>query len=255
MVLFYFSGHSDGVSLELGKERLEWPRLKALLGSTGADVKLSIVDACSSSAMLQAGGKPAAAFQLQAEDALTALGEAYITSSAADESSLESGALKSSVFTSHLLTGLRGAADKSGDRLVSLDELYRYAYERTASAGAQHPGYGFRLAGQGELILGFLKRGAASLTLPSAERARVLDAATGDVLAELDASAARTLVLPAGRYTIEATREGQAYSGRVSLAGGVQGSLAWNELKRTGPAAEVKTAEGDTGIVRTSGEH
>ena len=136
---------------------------------------------------------------------------------AQDESSIESGDLKSSVFTSHLVAGLRGAADKSGDRLVSLDELYRYAYDRTAQDGAQHPGYGFRLAGHGELVLGFLKRGNTSITVPPAERARIKDGATGEVIADLDAAAARTLVLPAGRYEFEAIKEGQKFAGRFAV--------------------------------------
>jgi hypothetical protein len=42
---FYFSGHSDGESIELGPERLAYARLKALLSGTGADVRLVVVDA------------------------------------------------------------------------------------------------------------------------------------------------------------------------------------------------------------------
>jgi hypothetical protein len=257
MLFFYYSGHSDGEALELGTELLAFPRLKALLAGSGADVKLAVVDACNSSALLQAGGKPAAAFAIEAEDQLLASGDAFITSSAADESSLESGELKGSVFTHHLLSGLRGAADRSGDMLVSLDELYRYAYDRTiTSTGAQHPGYGFRLSGQGELIVSSLKNAHATLRLPdSADRMTITDASGGEVSADLDAGSARVLALPAGRYDVKARREGQAFNGKFSIKHGVRGAMSWNDLAPSGQSVPTpNTAAGTPGIIQTSGK-
>lgn len=54
-------------------------------------------------------------------------GRVYITSSAAGERAQESDEIQGSVFTHYLLAGLRGAADDSGDRRVSLEEAYRFA--------------------------------------------------------------------------------------------------------------------------------
>src|SRR5438128_1557889 len=38
VLLFYFSGHSDGEAIELGQEKLPYARLKALLQGTGAEL-------------------------------------------------------------------------------------------------------------------------------------------------------------------------------------------------------------------------
>ena len=128
VVFFYFSGHSDGEAIELGGEKLPYARLKALLSGTGADVRLVVVDACRSGAGLrEKGGKPSDAFTIRLSDTLQATGEAFITSSAADESALESSEVMGSYFTHNFISGLRGAADASGDKLVTLAEAYKYA--------------------------------------------------------------------------------------------------------------------------------
>src|SRR5437868_1847777 len=49
VVLFYFSGHSDGEGLEIGNEVLPYTRLKGILAGTG-DVRVVVVDACRSGA-------------------------------------------------------------------------------------------------------------------------------------------------------------------------------------------------------------
>ena len=91
ILLFFFSGHSDGEALEVGGEKLAYARLKALLSSTGADVRVTIVDACrSGGGIREKGGKPAAPFTIRLTDTLVASGDAFITSSASDEAALES---------------------------------------------------------------------------------------------------------------------------------------------------------------------
>ena len=77
-----------------------------------------------------------------------------------------------SYFTHNLISGMRGAADSSGDKLVTLAEAYKYAYDRTVVStamlpvGAQHPNYDFRLSGQGELVLSSLLKPSSVLVLP-----------------------------------------------------------------------------------------
>ena len=246
LLVFYYSGHGDGTTLELGTDKLPYAKLKAMLGASGADVRLGIVDACNSSAIIEAGGKASAGFTLQADDRISSVGEAFITSSAADESSLESSALSGSVFSHHLIAGLRGAADRSGDQLVSLDELYRYVYDRTAaSVGAQHPGYGFRLSGQGELMVSNIRKARTAIELPEkADLVTLSEADRGEVLAQLDGAAARLLAVPAGRYVVRARREGRAFTGRFTLEDGVRGALGWDELR---PERSVADAPGSGG--------
>jgi hypothetical protein len=116
VVLFYFSGHSDGEALELGRDRLTFSELRRQLASLGADVRVALIDSCKSGALLAVkGGKPGPGFQIRMTDELASTGEALLTSSAADEVALESREIAGSFFTHHLISGLRGAADASGD--------------------------------------------------------------------------------------------------------------------------------------------
>ncbi|MEW6431817.1 MAG: caspase family protein [Myxococcota bacterium] len=256
VVLFYFSGHSDGEAIELGREKLAYARLKALLGGTGADVRLAIVDACRSGAGLrEKGGKPADAFTIRLADTLQATGEAFITSSAADEAALESNEVMGSYFTHNLISGLRGAADTSGDKLVTLAEAYRYAYDRTVSAtamlpvGAQHPNYDYRLSGQGELVLATLLKPSAALVLPQAERALVVDLARDQVVVEVPAGPAREVALSPGEYGVRLFKGGQAFGGRVKLTEGMTHAVSLDELTPVASSVLV-AAKGGPAVVR-----
>lgn len=239
MLMFYFSGHSDGESIEMGKERVAFSRLKSWLTATGADLRLSIVDSCrSGQALKEKGGQPAPAFTIKLSDAIVASGEAFISSSAADEAALESSEVMGSLFTHNLVSGLRGAADVSGDHQVTLSEVYQYAYERTVAAtamltaGAQHPNYDLRLSGQGELILSSLLLTSASLYLPDdMERAWVIDLTRDQIIAEFSRSAGREIGLPPGPYGLQVFKEGKPYGGRVELFRGKRREVQWTELK------------------------
>ncbi|MBL8921942.1 MAG: caspase family protein [Myxococcaceae bacterium] len=238
VLLFFFSGHSDGEAMELGNEKLAYPRLKALLAGSGADVRLSIVDACKSGGGLrEKGGKQAEAFTIKLADTLQQTGEAFITSSAADEAALESNEVMGSYFTHNLISGLRGAADTSGDRLVTLAEAYKYAYDRTVSAtaaltaGAQHPSYDFKLSGQGELVLASLLKPSSVLVLPEgADRSLVTDVLRDQVVVEAPGNAAREFALAPGEYALRLFKQGQGFAGRVKLADGTKRTIAWAEL-------------------------
>lgn len=232
VVYFYFSGHSDGEAIELGREKLAYPRLKALLSGTGADVRLVVVDACRSGGGLrEKGGKPADGFTIRLSDTLQATGEVFISSSAADESALESSEVMGSYFTHNFISGLRGAADASGDKQVTLAEAYQYAYDRTVSStamlavGAQHPNYDFRLSGQGELVLSSLLKPSALLSLPAADRTLVTDLARDQVVVEV-VGGGRDIALAPGQYGVRLFKDGQGYGSRVTLVDGQRSALA-----------------------------
>lgn len=238
VVLFYFSGHSDGESLELGRDRLTFSELRRWLAALGADVRVVLVDSCKSGALLAAkGGRPAAGFQIRMTDELASSGEALLTSSAADEASLESREIAGSFFTHHLISGLRGAADTSGDGLVTLAEAYQYAYAHTLKTtgetvvGMQHPAYDYRLSGQGELVLSELAKRTATLQLPSGfERIVVIDLARDQVAAEVTSDTHVRLAVQPGRYAIHARRAGKLYAARVTVAVGGERVVRDEEL-------------------------
>lgn len=237
VMFFYFSGHSDGEAIELSGEKLAYSRLKALLTGTAADVRLVVVDACRSGAGLrEKGGKSVEGFTIRLADTLQATGEAFITSSAADEAALESSEVMGSYFTHNFISGLRGAADTSGDKLVTLAEAYKYAYDRTVSStamlavGAQHPNYDFRLSGQGELVLASLLKPSSMLVLPEAERALVTDLARDQVVVEVVGGGAKEVALAPGQYGLRLFKNGQGYGGRVTLTDGQRHVVAMSAL-------------------------
>lgn len=236
-LFFYFSGHSDGESLEVGSTGLPYTRLATLLTSTGADVRVLVVDACRSGiALREKGGKAVEAFSTRLTDSLEATGEVLIASSAADEQSLESSEVMGSVFTHHFVSGLRGAADTSLDRRVTLAEAYGYAHDHTVartallSAGVQHPTYDYRLQGQGDLVLTTLAKASSTLVFPpEVERGLINDSRSERVVAETPRGATR-VALPSGTYGVQLLRDGNAYGGRVTLREGDVREVRWGEL-------------------------
>jgi len=225
VVVFYFSGHSDGEALELRRDRVTFSELRQHMASVGADVRVALIDSCRSGALLTAkGGKPGQEFQIRITDDLASTGEVLLTSSAADEIALESREIAGSFFTHHFISGLRGAADASGDGLVTLNEAYQYAYAHTIAAtgetvfGTQHPAYDYRLSGQGDLVLAELSKRTAQLVLPGGfDRIVVVDAARDQVVAEVTSDTHATIAVLAGRYSIRASRGGALYAGTIAV--------------------------------------
>ncbi len=238
VLVFYYSGHSDGDALELGADRVPYSELREWVRDTKADVRVLVLDGCKSGALMQSkGGTKGPAFEINLTDQLDATGEAILTSSAADELALESREIRGSFFTHHFVSGLRGAADASGDGRVTLAEAYQYAFSHTLAATSatglrQHPGYDYRLAGKGELVLTEMAQPSASLELPTGfERALIVLVRRDQVLAELTSDAARRVALAPGEYAVRAWKGTQAYATRVLLAAGESKNLTWAELQ------------------------
>jgi len=251
VLIFYFSGHSDGEGLELGNEVLLFSRLKSILAGVG-DLRVTVVDACRSGAgFREKGGTPAQPFVLKLTDTLQSTGDAFISSSGEDEAALESNEVLGSIFTHHFVSGLRGVADTSGDKLVTLGEAYRYAYDQTVArttllpVGAQHPSYDYKLSGQGELVLASLQKATAQLVLPKgAERGVVTDVVRDQVIGELPSPATREIALPPGTYGVRVFKGGMSYGGRIAVAEGQRREVIWDELTLLAAATKVAAKGG-----------
>jgi hypothetical protein len=238
IVIFYYSGHSDGEALELGNDRLMFSELRSMLSATGADVRVVLLDSCRSGALLALkGGQPGPGFQIRLSDEIASTGEAMISSSASDEMALESREIRGSFFTHHLVSGLRGAADTSGDGRVTLAEAYDYVFKHTVSAtsattiGPQHPGYTYRLSGEGDLVLTDLSVRTAMLSVPSGfDRALILDKRAERVLAEVGPAGAASLALPSGDYLVRATIGQTVKAAAFHLRDGERRTLSPAEL-------------------------
>ncbi len=162
-VIIYYSGHSDGKGLLLGEEKIFYKELKKIIGKLNADVRIAILDSCSSGAFTRLkGGKKKKAFLI--DDAYNMHGYAVMTSSSSDEASQESENLRGSFFTHNLVAGLRGAADMSGDKRVTLSEAYQYAFNETLTqttntfSGPQHPNYNIKMSGTGDVVMTDLRK-------------------------------------------------------------------------------------------------
>ncbi|HXU06471.1 MAG TPA: caspase family protein [Polyangia bacterium] len=249
VLLFYFSGHSDGEALEVGRDRWSFGDVKRQLQELGADIRIVVVDSCRSGALLaQKGGTPGPTFDIRFTDDLATTGEAVLTSSAANELALESREIHASFFSHHLVSGLRGAADSSGDGRVTLGEAYRYAFDNTLLAtsntlsGPQHPVYDYRLTGKGELVLTDVLARGATLSLPAMfDRILIADATRQHLVAELTSMSNRRIALPAGRYVIHARRSGRAREGEITVHDGEAREVTLRDLVASDrPAAFIK---------------
>jgi hypothetical protein len=238
VLVFYFSGHSDGMMLELGHQGLPFAELRKRVGDVGADVRLVVLDSCRSGALLALkGGTLGQSFDIRMTDDLASTGEAMITSSAADEAALESSEIEGSFFSHHLISGLRGAADLSGDGIVTLAEAYHYAFARTlrstseTTVGPQHPGYDYRLTGRGDLVLTQLQKPSAVLDLPAGfDRLLLVSVPREQVLAELGPRSGHRIAVPSGTYKLRAWKGTQTFAARVNVAKGQALYVAAAEL-------------------------
>jgi hypothetical protein len=210
-LLLYVSGHAGDGVLHLDDSELPLSELVDFLKRAPVEVGVLIVDACRSGAMTRMKGLRAVEGEPVKVEASGLKGRVLISASGADEYAQESDALKGSTFTHHLVTGLRGAADVSGDGRVTLDEVYAWAWARTIEStfgsrgGVQRPSFKVDLSGNGPLVLS--EPGAASgrltLSVKAAGRWLVVAADSGAVVAELDKPLGpMTLALPAGGYRV-----------------------------------------------------
>ena len=218
LFLFYYSGHSDRGGLNLGDKRFPLERLKQAFQAMPGRVKIGIFDACQSGLLTRGkGARMSSPITLGELNKIS--GQVIIASSASDERSLESDELRSGVFTHHWLNGLRGSADLSGDRKVTLGEAYQYAYQMTiqtstrSQAGMQHPAYQFQIHGEGDIVLADLSQGGAGVSFDPGQDGKflVLDRDKNQVLADFYKNPGREIriALPMGAYRILKVERGE----------------------------------------------
>jgi len=228
LVFVYYSGHADDERLHLKGDPLTFKELHATIRGLPATLKVAVIDACKSGAVTRKGGARVDEFAVSV-DSPKLSGMVILTSSGADELSQESRALAGSVFTHHLVSGLRGAADTNKDNQVTLAEAYQYAYGRTRADTAvtgtpQRPSFKYELTGQGELVLAQLKATkVAQMTLPKGDtKYVVLDAHEWRLIAEAKAEKDRDVVLALapGNYRIKKVYSDRLEVGSLVLAAG-----------------------------------
>ncbi len=209
--LFYYSGHGDEDHLHLPGGRLALTELRQAALAVPAEVRVVVLDACRGLGRVK-GVSRGDSFQISAAPR-GPHGSVEVRASADGEAAQESDALRGSVFTHFLLSGLRGDADSDGDRRVTLAELYAYSYRRTllrtqTGPVAQHATIDVDLEGAGEVVLAVPGAAAATIVVPSGGATYLVVATpSAGVIGELTGEGG-SLAVPAGRYLV-VMREGQ----------------------------------------------
>ncbi len=240
-VVFYYSGHADEEGLLLGEERFSYQRLRRLMDDVPADVRITVLDACASGAITRIkGGQRRQAFLV--DDSSEMKGYAFLTSSSANEMAQESDQIGSSFFTHYLVSGMRGAADASGDGKVSLTEAYEFAFHETlastteTSGGAQHPAYEINLSGTGDVVMTDLREISAGLVLTAELSGRFfVRNARRQLVAELFKPAGRVveLGLEPGKYRIYMAQEEALFLGATEPGTGDRLVLQEGDFRST----------------------
>lgn len=253
----YYSGHSDERGLLLRGESLPYRALKERVDRIPADVRVIILDSCASGALTRLkGGAVRAPFLMDESAQMT--GHAFLTASSADEAAQESDRIEASYFTHALVSGLRGAADMTQDKRVSLNEAYQFAFYETMArtegtqGGTQHPAYDIQMAGAGDLVLTDLRGITAGLILGEdvAGRMRVRDSSSALVV-ELQKAPGRPveLGLEPGEYRVVLERDGAFYRADVTLSDGARHvleaeSFSFMSSERTTPRGDAPAPRG-----------
>lgn len=235
LVFVYYSGHADDKFLHLRGQPITHKELQDTLRALPATIKLGVIDACKSGAVTNKGGGVAEEFVVDVA-APKLSGMVLLSSSGADELSQESRALAGSIFTHHLVSGLRGAADEDDDKQVTIGEAYHYAYTRTRATTAsgaikQRPAFRYELVGQGELVLTTLKSNknsvAAVVPKGDAQKYVVLDNNEWRVIAEATAEKAReiAIALQPGKYKVKKVHDDRLEVGTLVVHAGERADL------------------------------
>ena len=251
--VFYYSGHSDENALLLGKTKYDYSNLKASITNVPSDVHVVILDSCYSGNFIRTkGGQKQKPFLM--DDSSVVKGHAYLSSSSSQESSQESDEIGSSFFTNAMITGLRGAADTSGDKKVTLNELYSYAFNETLSktentADPQHPNYNITLVGSGDLVLSDVSASDCLLTLPRELTGRViLRDKNGKLVSEINKTmlAPVYLALEEGQYGVTVIGDASTLQGNFVLTSKETYALSSENLSpMTRGVTRLRGAEGE----------
>jgi len=249
--IFYYSGHSDEEAILLGREKIYYRELKDSIKSIPADVRIAILDSCSSGAFTRLkGGKFRPPFIL--DSSFNMKGDAFMTSSSLNEASQESDAIKGSFFTHYLVIGLRGAADMILDGRITLNEAYQYAYNETlvrtekTLGGAQHPNYDIQMSGTGDVVITDIKRKTSGILLEKKIAGKIfIHSSDNTLIAELNKPYGREMAvaLDEGKYKLTNQAGDNLFEAKVEVPSGKLNILSLSDM--TQASGEKTVLRGD----------
>ena len=240
-LIVFVSAHADQDALHLAGTKLAISELRDIVGTSAADLKLTVIDACQTPAASKTkGGRPVPEVKIAFQAPSRVGGDAFLTSASPGEPAQERAFLRGALFSHHFFTGLRGAADIDRDRAVSLEEAYGYAFRRTAAAAAfggapQHPSFAIDMEGFGSWVLTRPGDHHSSLVLDQGIEGTIWVANRKDELvAEVSKTSAEVmrLALAAGWYRVVRPQGTSAAVADVNLGWGGEQRLAPEDFVR-----------------------
>lgn len=254
MFVFYYSGHSDGQLLYPHGEPLSVSDLRERIEHIGARIRIGVLDTCRGGSWTQAKGlsvgpplDPTALLNVSTE------GTALISSSSGLESAHEADAVNGSFFTHHFAAGLLGAADRTGDGNITLEEAFDYAKERTVRDSArlaqtpQHPSFDLQLRGRQDIVLTSIAASPSALEVTqSSAPIEIIHLPSGVTVAEAPpASAPVRIAVAPGHYLVRSVIGDRVRSREIDIHPGETVSIAGGQLEATGDSRlAVKGEEG-----------
>ena len=262
VVLVYYTGHADDDALMMGEDRFMLADFKKCLDDLPARIRIAVLDACQSGSVTRIKGGALAEPFLFREDSRIK-GDVVLYSSSASENAQESDIYRNSIFTFHFINALRGCGDATNDRKVTLNEAYTYSYARTVastaqtSGGVQHPGYQFKIIGEGDIVLADLTVRTQGIVLADdvAGAVTILDdhgILTADFTKE---SASRLFIaLSPGRYQAIGRMNGVQKQARVNIDTAATVLIAADDFAAIPVArGRAKGAENSTSVADAAG--
>jgi len=249
--IFYYSGHSDEEGLLLRGERVPYSELRSRIEQIPADVRVAVLDSCASGALTRLKGgvfRPS----FMTDDSVKLKGNAFLTSSAANEVAQESDRISASFFTHFLVSGLRGAADVNRDRRVTFFEAYQFASQETLArtertrGGAQHAAYDISLNGTGDFVMTDVSTTSAGLVLgPDLQGFISVRETDARLVAELRKAPGHAveLGLQPGKYLVTMAGKDSAFEATVELREGQRAQVS--QLQFHPRPLELARARGD----------
>jgi len=256
--VLYYCGHADEHGLTHGRDSVAYREVRDAIQGMAADVGIGVLDACASGVITRLkGGRPRRAFL--GDESMRMQGHAFLTSSSENETAQESERLQGSFFTHALVSGLRGAADASGDGKVTLAEAYQFAFQETLAqttateGGAQHPAYDIRMTGTGDVVITDVRHASAALVLGPQLSGRffVRDGAQRLVAELWKAGGKRAeIAVEPGTYEVQYEEESRLFAGRFAVAEGERREVGRGELGATGRAKTARRGDDLEGLSR-----
>ncbi len=252
LLLFYYSGHSDGQSVFPHGEALALGELRSRIDRVGARVRVGILDTCRGGSWTQAKGLSVGP-PLDPIDLMTMSteGTALVSSSSGFENAHEADAVQGSFFTHYLAAGLLGAADRTGDGSITLQEAFEYARVFTIRDSAllaptpQHPSFELSLRGRQDVILAQLDSVQSGLEVTQTRGPlEIIQLSSGVAIVEIPAGGQHLrIALPPGGYVVRKVADGQTYSKEIEIPVGASTAVAEGDLELAGSEGRAMKGE------------